>query len=101
MKYIFQQPRRVTDHDALVMIAVKLASEGRTHFDIPMSMIMDDAFDDLRIKVVRFEDKASYRIFLYSRNAQEPVEADYEIIDEPAALPQPPKQLTDGHNHDA
>lgn len=89
--------RQIGPDDALRLLALKLFREGRREFEIPISMIMDAQFDDLAVKVIRFQDKNCYLIKLYSNSGAAIEDAEYEIESEQKALSSPPKLLDSGN----
>lgn len=96
----------VTVRDALTMIAIKLLSEGREKFEIPVEMILDDLYDDMRITVTRYDDKDCYVISLSSKNGRPIQDADFEIEvqdgdKETRSLPKPPLQIPSGEDSSA
>jgi hypothetical protein len=94
---------RVMGKEAILYtILCQLVLEGRTTIHIKRDLVSDALYKGLRISIEMDDNTDNHIVHLSIDGMKARMQdADYEIIDEPAALPQPPKQLTDGHNHDA
>lgn len=96
---IHQESRHFAKLHIAETILAALYMEGKTRIIIPREQIEDEIWRDLIIKTSEDFDTRSLIVTFAVRGIKPNVtNAEYEIIEEPQALPSPPKQLPSGEN---